>query len=105
MFTQTSLFEYVEEEHVEESNPILDSLEEINPLEMTPMEALNYLYDLSFQFALEYRSFQFYFDILYLALDIFNLSVIILYCLSQFSNRRLKLFINNTFPYQSSINS
>ena len=46
VFTQTSLFEYVEEEHVEESNPILDSLEEINPLEMTPMEALNYLYDL-----------------------------------------------------------
>ena len=46
VFTQTSLFEYVEEEHVEKSNPILDSLEEINPLEMTPMEALSYLYDL-----------------------------------------------------------
>ena len=46
VFTQTSLFEYVEEEQVEKSNPILDSLEEINPLEMTPMEALSYLYDL-----------------------------------------------------------
>ena len=46
VFTQTSLFEYVEDEVKEESNPILDSLEEINPLEMTPMEALSYLYDL-----------------------------------------------------------
>jgi DNA mismatch repair protein MutS len=44
-FTQTSLFEYVEEDEVK-TDPIIEKLEELNPLEMTPMEALNYLYEL-----------------------------------------------------------
>lgn len=44
-FTQTSLFEFTPEE-VEEKNPIEEKLEKLNPLEMTPMEALNYLYEL-----------------------------------------------------------
>ena len=45
-FTQTSLFEFTEEEKEKKKNPIEESLEKINPLEMTPMEALNYLYEL-----------------------------------------------------------
>ena len=45
VFTQTSLFEYVEEDE-KKPDPILEKIEKINPLEMTPMEALNYLYDL-----------------------------------------------------------
>ena len=44
-FTQTSLFEYTEEVR-EEKNKIEEMIESINPLEMTPMQALNYLYDL-----------------------------------------------------------
>ena len=44
-FTQTSLFEYTDVEDKKKS-PIEESLEKIDPLEMTPMEALNYLYDL-----------------------------------------------------------
>ena len=46
-FLQTSLFanfDTVEEE--EESHPIEEKLKSINPLEMTPMEALNLLYEL-----------------------------------------------------------
>ena len=46
VFTQTSLFEYNEEELVEKKNEIEEKIKSINPLEMTPMEALNYLYDL-----------------------------------------------------------
>ena len=46
VFTQTSLFEYTEEELNTKPSKIEEKLEEINPLEMTPMEALNYLYDL-----------------------------------------------------------
>ena len=46
VFTQTSLFEYTEEELNEKPNKIEEKIKEINPLEMTPMEALNYLYDL-----------------------------------------------------------
>ena len=46
VFTQTSLFEYTEEELNEKPNKIEEKIREINPLEMTPMEALNYLYDL-----------------------------------------------------------
>ena len=45
-FTQTSLFELSETEIVEEKNEIEEKIKEINPLEMTPMEALNFLYDL-----------------------------------------------------------
>ena len=46
VFTQTSLFEYNEEDFNNKPSKIEEKLEEINPLEMTPMEALNYLYDL-----------------------------------------------------------
>ena len=45
-FTQTSLFELSETEIVEKKNPVEEKIKEINPLEMTPMEALNFLYDL-----------------------------------------------------------
>ena len=45
-FTQTSLFELTEPEIVEKVNPIEEKIKELNPLEMTPMEALNTLYDL-----------------------------------------------------------
>ena len=45
VYTQTSLFELTEEEIPKES--ILEQkLKEINPVEMTPMEAINYLYEL-----------------------------------------------------------
>ena len=46
VFTQTSLFEYNEEELNKKPSAIEEKIKEINPLEMTPMEALNYLYDL-----------------------------------------------------------
>ena len=45
-FTQTSLFEWNENDSTPKVNPIEEKIKEINPLEMTPMEALNYLYDL-----------------------------------------------------------
>ena len=45
-FTQTSLFELTEPELVEKKNPVEEKIKEINPLEMTPMEALSFLYDL-----------------------------------------------------------
>ncbi|MBQ3307074.1 MAG: DNA mismatch repair protein MutS [Bacilli bacterium] len=45
-FTQTSLFEYNEEDFAPKKNEIEEKLKNINPLEMTPMEALSYLYDL-----------------------------------------------------------
>ena len=45
-FTQTSLFELMEDEIVEEKNEVEEKINSINPLEMTPMEALNYLYNL-----------------------------------------------------------
>ena len=47
VFTQTSLFELTEEEVEENNDPIVDKIKEINPLEITPMEALNILYDLN----------------------------------------------------------
>ena len=46
VFTQTSLFELDEVEKEDVVNPIEEKIKEINPLEMTPMEALNFLYDL-----------------------------------------------------------
>lgn len=45
-FTQTSLFELTESEIEPKKNAIEEKIKEINPLEMTPMEALNYLYEL-----------------------------------------------------------
>jgi len=45
-FTQTSLFELTEPEIEDKINPIEGKVNEINPLEMTPMEALNFLYEL-----------------------------------------------------------
>lgn len=45
-FTQTSLFELTENEIEPKKNEIEEKIKEINPLEMTPMEALNYLYEL-----------------------------------------------------------
>ena len=45
-FTQTSLFELTESEIEPKKNEIEEKIKEINPLEMTPMEALNFLYEL-----------------------------------------------------------
>ena len=45
-FTQTSLFELTESEAEPKINPIEEKIKGINPLEMTPMEALSYLYEL-----------------------------------------------------------
>ena len=45
-FTQTSLFELSESEVEVKTNPIEEKVREINPLEMTPMEALSFLYEL-----------------------------------------------------------
>ena len=48
VFTQTSLFELNEEEVAKEEkiNELEEKIKEINPLEMSPMEALNFLYEL-----------------------------------------------------------
>ena len=46
-FTQTSLFELTESESEPKVNPIEEKIKEINPLEMTPMEALSFLYELN----------------------------------------------------------
>ena len=46
-FTQTSLFELTEKEIEPKKNEIEEKIKNINPLEMTPMEALNLLYDLN----------------------------------------------------------
>ena len=50
VFTQTSLFELVDSEEkkvdIKEENILEEELKAINPLEMTPLEALSYLYDL-----------------------------------------------------------
>ena len=45
-FTQTSLFELTESEVEPKINEVEEKIKEINPLEMTPMEALSFLYDL-----------------------------------------------------------
>ena len=45
-FTQTSLFELTESEAEPKVDPIVEKIKNTNPLEMTPMEALNYLYEL-----------------------------------------------------------
>ena len=48
VFTQTSLFDMTEEEvdRVEELNKTEEKIRKIKPLEMTPIEALNFLYEL-----------------------------------------------------------
>lgn len=46
-FTQTSLFELTESEAEPKKNKIEEKIKAINPLEMTPMEALNYLYEIN----------------------------------------------------------
>ena len=49
VFTQTSLFELTEEEidkNVEKPSFVEEELKNIRPLEMTPMEALSFLYNL-----------------------------------------------------------
>ncbi len=46
VFTQTSLFEMMEEEIDDEKDIIRDKLEKINPIETTPLEALNILFEL-----------------------------------------------------------
>ena len=45
-FTQTSLFELTESAAEPKKNIIEEKIKAMNPLEMTPMEALNYLYEL-----------------------------------------------------------
>ena len=46
-FTQTSLFELTESESTIKPNEIEEKIKSINPLEMSPMEALNLLYELN----------------------------------------------------------
>ena len=46
-FTQTSLFEFTEKEVAPKKNETEERIKAINPLEMTPMEALNLLYELN----------------------------------------------------------
>ena len=45
-FTQTSLFEWTEEEEKPKESKIEEKIKNVNPLETTPMEALNILYEL-----------------------------------------------------------
>ena len=46
-YTQTSLFELAYTEVRDKPNPIIEKIKNVNPLEMTPMEALSLLYDLN----------------------------------------------------------
>ena len=46
-FTQTSLFELTEKESTPKKNELEEKIRAANPLEMTPMEALNFLYELN----------------------------------------------------------
>ena len=46
-FTQTSLFELTESEAEPKTNETEEKIKNINPLEMTPMEALSFLYELN----------------------------------------------------------
>ena len=46
-FTQTSLFELTESEATPKVNEVEEKIKDINPLEMTPMEALSFLYELN----------------------------------------------------------
>ena len=46
-FTQTSLFELEEKEVEQKKNEVEEKIKRINPLEMTPMEALSFLYEIN----------------------------------------------------------
>ena len=46
-FTQTTLFELGEDEVTPKKNEIEEKIKSINPLEMTPMEALSFLYEIN----------------------------------------------------------
>ena len=46
-FTQTSLFELTESEAEPKIDPLVEKIKEINPLEMTPMDALSFLYEIN----------------------------------------------------------
>ena len=46
-YTQTSLFELSDEKEEIKKNEIEEKIKNIKPLEMTPMEALNLLYELN----------------------------------------------------------
>ena len=46
-FTQTSLFELTESEAEVKQNETEEKIRNINPLEMTPMEALSFLYEIN----------------------------------------------------------
>ena len=46
-FTQTTLFELNEEEITPKKNEIEEKIKNINPLEMTPMDALSFLYEIN----------------------------------------------------------
>ena len=47
VFTQTSLFELTEEEATPVVDETIEKIKKLNPLEMTPMDALSYLYELN----------------------------------------------------------
>lgn len=46
-FTQTTLFELSEDETTPKKNEIEEKIKNINPLEMTPMDALSFLYEIN----------------------------------------------------------
>lgn len=46
IYTQTSLFDLEKEEEINNDDKYLDKIKAINPLEMSPMDALNFLYRL-----------------------------------------------------------
>lgn len=46
IYTQTSLFDLEKEEEINKDDKYLDKIKAINPLEMSPMDALNFLYRL-----------------------------------------------------------
>ena len=46
IYTQTSLFDLEKEEEIDKDNKYIEKIEAINPLEMSPMDALNFLYRL-----------------------------------------------------------
>jgi len=47
VFTQTSLFELASDEFEPKVNQIEEKIKNVNPLEMTPMEALSFLYEIN----------------------------------------------------------
>ena len=46
-YLNSSLFELTESEAEPKVDPIIEKLKDINPLEMTPMDALSYLYEIN----------------------------------------------------------